>query len=167
MKKLWRLAFVVYQAAAAFAAPAAARGDLAAGQATGLAFPAAQTAFGIAGTPAGADRTIEVVMSDDMRFSPAQLTVRRGETVGFVVQNRGTAVHEMVLGTRKELTRHAALMRKFPGMQHDEPWMVHVQPGRTETFAWTFNRAGSFLYACLLPGHFESGMKGSITVKQP
>jgi uncharacterized cupredoxin-like copper-binding protein len=106
-----------------------------------------------------------VEMSDRMRFEPSSLTVKRGETIRFVVRNRGATLHEMVLGTPRELAEHAALMRKFPDMEHDAPYMAHVKPGETGEIAWRFNRAGTFQFACLVAGHFEAGMTGVITVK--
>jgi uncharacterized cupredoxin-like copper-binding protein len=69
-----------------------------------------------------------------------------------------------VLGTRKELDEHAALMMKFPGMEHDEPYMAHVPPARPAEIIWTFNRAGEFDFACLIAGHYQAGMVGKITV---
>jgi uncharacterized cupredoxin-like copper-binding protein len=64
----------------------------------------------------------------------------------------------------KDLKEHAELMRKNPGMEHDEPYMAHVAPGKTETIAWTFTKAGDFNYGCLVAGHFEAGMLGKLTV---
>jgi uncharacterized cupredoxin-like copper-binding protein len=121
-----------------------------------------QTAFGIAADPAKATRTIRVDLSDAMRFSPAEITVKRGEVLRFVVANKGQMLHEMVLGTRKELEKHAALMKKFPGMEHDEPHMAHVAPGKTGEIGWQFTRTGTFHFACLVPGHFEAGMIGTV-----
>jgi uncharacterized cupredoxin-like copper-binding protein len=121
-------------------------------------------AWGRQGDPRKAVRTIEIDMSDAMRFSPSALTVKRGETVRFVVRNSGQVLHEMVLGTEAELARHAELMKKHPGMEHDEPYMVHVRPGKHDEMAWTFTKAGTFRYGCLLPGHWEAGMKGTIVV---
>jgi uncharacterized cupredoxin-like copper-binding protein len=126
---------------------------------------AEQKPFGIAADPTKATRTMIIGMSDRMRFSPATLTVRRGETVRFVVRNEGRILHEMVLGTQEELEQHAEQMRRFPGMEHDEPHMLHVRPGKAGELAWTFNRAGEFQFACLVPGHFEAGMKGRIIVE--
>jgi uncharacterized cupredoxin-like copper-binding protein len=71
--------------------------------------------------------------------------------VHFVVRNDGKLLHEMVLGTQDDLAKHAELMRKFPDMEHDEPHMVHVPPGRTEIMVWQFNRPGEFRFACLVP----------------
>lgn len=127
---------------------------------------AEQKAFGIAGDPGKADRTIRLSMSDKMRFSPQVIEVTQGETVKFVVSNKGKLLHEMVLGTPAELQEHAALMKKFPGMEHDEPHMVHVKPGKSEQLAWTFNRPGEFDFACLIAGHFDAGMAGKIVVRE-
>jgi uncharacterized cupredoxin-like copper-binding protein len=123
-----------------------------------------QTDWGIGADPNAARRTIRVAASDDMRFTPAIIEVGEGETVRFVLRNAGKAQHEMVLGTRKELEAHAAMMRKYPGMEHDEPHMTHVAPGKEGSIAWTFNRAGEFHFACLVPGHHEAGMTGRIRV---
>ena len=122
-------------------------------------------AFGREGDAKQATRTIYVEMSDKMRFTPAQLTVKRGETVRFVVKNSGKVMHELVLGTMKELQDHAELMKKHPNMEHDEPYMAHVKPGVTERMVWHFTKPGEFFYGCLVPGHFEAGMVGKVIVK--
>jgi uncharacterized cupredoxin-like copper-binding protein len=123
-----------------------------------------QKDWGIAGDAKSAKRTIEVSMSDAMRFTPAAITVHRGETVKFVLRNDGKLMHEFVLGTQKELAAHAALMVKFPDMEHDEPYMAHVPPGQAGQIVWTFNRPGEFDFACLIAGHYQAGMVGKITV---
>jgi uncharacterized cupredoxin-like copper-binding protein len=126
---------------------------------------AAPTAFGRAGDPAAVTRTVTMSMSDGMRFTPAKLEVKKGETVRVVLRNDGKLLHEMVLGTEADLARHAALMRRFPGMEHEEPNMVHVQPGERGELVWTFDRSGQFAFACLIPGHFEAGMSGKVVVR--
>jgi uncharacterized cupredoxin-like copper-binding protein len=123
-----------------------------------------QKPWGIAGDTRAAKRTIRIVMTDNMRFSPDKVDVEQGETVKFVVKNDGQLKHEMVIGTKKELDEHAALMAKFPGMEHDEPYQVHVAPGKTGEMVWTFNRAGNFDFACLMAGHYQAGMVGKINV---
>jgi uncharacterized cupredoxin-like copper-binding protein len=123
------------------------------------------TPFGREGDPAKSARTIRVVMSDAMRFTPADITVKRGETVKLVATNKGQVLHEMVLGTSDELKKHAEMMKKFPGMEHDEPHMAHVKPGKSGEIVWQFTTAGEFQFACLIPGHFEAGMVGKVTVK--
>jgi uncharacterized cupredoxin-like copper-binding protein len=125
---------------------------------------AEQTAWGIAGKAAQANRTLSFDMTDAMRFTPDRLIVQEGDTVRFVVRNRGRMLHEMVIGTPGELAKHAAMMARFPNMEHNEAYMVHVDPGKTGDIVWTFNRAGSFELACLIAGHYEAGMRGTITV---
>ncbi len=122
-----------------------------------------QKPWGIGGDPSSA-RTVQVRMTDDMRFRPGRIEVRQGETIRFVVRNDGRMLHEMVIGTKQALDEHAALMAKFPGMEHDEPFMAHIGPGQEGQIVWTFNRAGEFRFACLVPGHYEAGMVGTVTV---
>jgi len=123
------------------------------------------TDWGQEGNPKRITRTIEVDMADNMRFTPSDLTIKRGETVRFVVHNGGQVLHEMVLGTKKALAEHAALMKTFPDMEHSEPNMAHVKPGRNGEIVWQFTQPGEFQFACLQPGHFEAGMVGKLTVK--
>ncbi len=123
-------------------------------------------ALGRPGDPMKISRTIDVEMSDAMRFSPANIKVKRGETVKFVVKNAGKVKHEMVLGSIKELKAHAVLMQKFPEMEHADPNMVSVDPGKTGELVWQFTKAGTFDFACLQPGHFEAGMVGKVAVKR-
>jgi uncharacterized cupredoxin-like copper-binding protein len=123
------------------------------------------TPYGRAADPKKATRTVRIAMDDRMRFTPKEIVVRRGETIRFLVRNDGKVLHEMVLGTPEELAKHAELMRRFPEMEHDEPNMAHVKPGASGELAWTFDKSGTFSFACLVPGHFEAGMIGTVTVK--
>lgn len=125
---------------------------------------AEQKAWGMAGQAKAVTRTINIRMSDAMRFTPARIEVKQGQTVRLKVRNDGKVLHELVLGTPQELAEHAAQMQKHPGMEHDEPHMVHVAPGKTGDLIWTFNRAGEFEFACLINGHYQAGMKGTIRV---
>lgn len=123
-----------------------------------------QKAWGIAGDAKTVNRTITFAMTDDMRFTPDKIDVRQGETLKFVIKNGGKVMHEMVIGTRKDLDEHAALMQKFPTMEHEEPYMAHVGPGKTGEIIWTFNKPGNFDFACLIAGHYQGGMLGKVTV---
>jgi uncharacterized cupredoxin-like copper-binding protein len=123
-----------------------------------------QKDWGIAGDAKSVTRTVTVTMDDNMRFTPDKLDFKQGETVRFVIRNKGKLLHELVIGTKKELDGHAAMMQKHPGMQHDEPYMAHVNAGKTGGLIWTFNRAGEFDFACLIPGHYQAGMVGKISV---
>ena len=123
-----------------------------------------QKPWGIAGERRTAQRTVNIAMSDDMRFTPSRIEVRQGETVRLVMRNTGAVLHELVIGTQKELEAHAAQMLKFPGMEHDEPYMAHVAAGKEASLVWTFNRPGDFDFACLIAGHYQAGMVGKIKV---
>jgi uncharacterized cupredoxin-like copper-binding protein len=123
-----------------------------------------QKDWGIAGDAKAVRRTIELRMSDTMRFTPDRIEVRQGDTVRIVLKNDGKMLHEFVIGTKKELEEHAALMVKFPTMEHSEPYMAHVPVGKTGEIVWMFNRAGEFDFACLISGHYQAGMVGKIKV---
>lgn len=123
-----------------------------------------QMPWGIAGDAKTVTRTVQVGMNDQMRFTPERIEVRQGETLKFVVRNAGKVMHEFVIGTPAELDKHAALMVKFPDMEHDAPYMTHVAPGKTGQIVWSFNRAGDFDFACLIAGHYQAGMVGKIRV---
>ena len=124
-----------------------------------------EKAFGREGDPKKVSQTIRIDMRDEMEYLPNGLRLKVGDTVKFVVRNSGRIMHELVLGTMEELKEHAELMRKHPGMEHDEPYMAHVAPGKTETIVWRFTKPGAFYYGCLVPGHFEAGMVGIVRVR--
>ena len=130
-----------------------------------LEFDAISTEFGSYEPELEPSRTVEISMADTMRFSPATLDIKAGDVVKFVVSNEGALQHEFVLGTAASLSEHAELMIKFPNMEHEEPYMAHVDPGKEMEIVWQFTQAGSFEFGCLLPGHFQAGMKGTITVE--
>lgn len=121
-------------------------------------------AIGKAGKAANVKRTITVDMTDAMRFKPASITVKQGETVRFIVKNSGKLKHEMVLGTEKELKEHYEVMKKNPEMEHADDNQVTVAPGKSGEIIWQFTKAGKVNFACLQPGHYDAGMKGAVTV---
>ncbi len=164
-------AVVAFCAASALAAFAPALGADMAGDhaghdhgAHGAAKPAASAA-GEPGDPAKVARTVAVTMLDTMRFEPATIEVKRGETIRLALANPGAVRHELVLGTPDDLRKHADAMREAPAMKHDEPNGAEVDPGKKGELVWRFTRAGTFEYACLQPGHYEAGMRGKIVVR--
>ena len=166
MKIKSRTVAVICAACSMFAfGPAKAHGDKHAEPAKVDYSKAEQMPFGVASDPGKAARTMRIEMADTMRFTPSELKVKRGESVRFVVTNKGKILHEMVLGTMDELKKHSELMRKFPGMEHDEPHMVHIASGKTGEMGWRFTKPGTFYYGCLIPGHFEAGMIGKVIVE--
>lgn len=99
-----------------------------------------------------------------MRSVPDAITVEEGETVRIVVSNDRQLMHEFLLGTPEVHAEHAALMIRFVNMEHDEPYMVHVAPGKTGATVWNFNCAGEFACACLIAGRYQAGMVGKVRV---
>jgi uncharacterized cupredoxin-like copper-binding protein len=131
----------------------AAHGDAAAGEPGDQAKPA---------------RTVEILMSegpDGMRFAPDRVEARPGEQIRFTVRNVGQVDHEFVLGTAKDNKSHAAMMAAMPGMKHTDANAVTVAPGASATLVWRFTRKGDFEYACLIPGHYDLGMHGTVVVR--
>lgn len=125
---------------------------------------------GPAGKPGKASevvRTVQVTMTDGMDYIPATVTVMQGETIRFEVINEGQLVHEFVLGTEAEILEHHEMMKRFPGMEHEEPNSVSLASGATGEVIWQFTDAGTVSFACLQPGHFEAGMKGDVVVDTP
>jgi uncharacterized cupredoxin-like copper-binding protein len=120
------------------------------------------------GNPKKPARTVTVVMRDDngtMKYEPERLDVKKGEQIRFVIENKGVLKHEFILATVPENKKHGELMKKHPHMEHDDPNSKSVEPGRKTEMLWQFTKAGTFEFACLIPGHYEAGMHGTATVK--
>ena len=108
--------------------------------------------------------TINETADGKMLFNPAQINVRKGQTVRLSIKNKGQMDHEFVMNTEPEIMEHKAAMAKFPDMEHDEPNNIKVLAGKSQDIVWKFSNDGAFTFACLIPGHFEAGMHGSLTV---
>ena len=126
-----------------------------------------ETPFGHPGMAAKVTRTVEVTMNDNMRFNPDTIDVKKGETLRLHIINKGGVVHEFVLGNKAELQEHADMMKQMPDMKHSDANAISLAGGQTGDVIWTFSKAGSFLFACLVPGHWEVGMEGHVTVAVP
>jgi uncharacterized cupredoxin-like copper-binding protein len=100
-----------------------------------------------------------------MQFEPARIEVRKGEQIRFVLENSGDENHEFVLATIKENQKHGELMKKFPDMEHDDPNAKRVMTSGNGELLWKFSKRGEFEFACLIPGHYEAGMRGTVIVK--
>lgn len=127
-----------------------------------------ETAFGEAGDPKKPSRIVQVVMREadgKMEFVPNRIDVRKGEQIRFVLRNNGETDHEFVLATREANLKHAEEMRKNPDMEHDDPNARRLAPKQTGEILWHFIKAGDFDFSCLIPGHLEAGMTGSVIVK--
>lgn len=114
-------------------------------------------------------RIVPVTMkeTDDgkMLYFPNSIDVKKGEQVRFVITNAGKVTHEFVLASKEDNNKHAALMQKYPDMEHDDPNGKTLQPGAKTEMLWKFSKSGTFEFACLIPGHREAGMLGNVSVK--
>jgi uncharacterized cupredoxin-like copper-binding protein len=120
------------------------------------------------GDPKKPARIVHVVMREadgKMMFVPNRVEVRRGEQIRFVLRNAGELEHEFVLATKEENAKHAEEMRKNPDMEHDDPNMAKVAAKKSGEIVWRFTKSGTFEYGCLIPGHYEAGMFGTVVVK--
>jgi uncharacterized cupredoxin-like copper-binding protein len=100
-----------------------------------------------------------------MLFSPDRVEVKRGQQVRFKLINRGAIDHEFIIATVEENRRHAEEMKKNPDMEHDDPNGKRLKPNESGEILWRFTKQGTFEFACLIPGHLEAGMKGTVVVK--
>ena len=127
-----------------------------------------EMSIGRPGDASQVDRVVEITMveTDDGRmiFEPSELELQKGETIRFEVTNGGVLEHELVLGTPGEIQEHKAEMKEAMDMAHDDPNSVRLQPGESGEIIWTFANEGTFEFACLIPGHYESGMHGPLVV---
>ncbi len=122
-------------------------------------------AVGTPRNPSKVSRTVMVDMNDDMRFTPSTITVKRGETIRFVVKNSGKVKHEMVLGTEGQLKELYHARMQTPENEFASPNAVTLEAGKSGEIIWQFTRLGTVSFACLLPGHYDAGMRGTVTVR--
>lgn len=123
-----------------------------------------------AGEPGDASkpfRVIEVAMTEGdgtMAYDPSSVAVTVGEQVKIVLTNRGALDHEFMLDSVEKNAKHRIAMQKNPEMEHDDPNGRRLKPSGTSEIFWKFSKAGTFEFACLIPGHSEAGMKGVVVV---
>lgn len=120
------------------------------------------------GNPKKPARIVQVTMGEadgKMTFVPSRLEIKKGEQVKFMLRNNGELDHEFILASTAENLKHAEEMKKNPDMEHDDPNGKRLAPKKTSEIVWKFTKAGEFEYSCLIPGHREAGMTGTIVVK--
>ncbi|PJE78572.1 hypothetical protein CI610_02484 [invertebrate metagenome] len=118
-----------------------------------------------AGTPGKAehvDRTLSITMHDNMRYNLEELHVTSGETIRFIIINQGKIPHEFTIGNHQSLLAHRDMMRQIPDMHHEEENAITLNAGESGELIWTFGSSTNMQAACLLPGHYEAGMKMEI-----
>lgn len=144
--------------------------------ALGVAVPAALHAHeaahfsaGEPGDPKKPARTVEILMKEEygaMEYVPNKIEVKRNEQIRFVLKNVDTQTHEFLLASVADNQKHAAVMKKNPEMEHDDPNGKSLPPKGTAEVLWRFSKPGTFEFACLIPGHREAGMIGTVVVKK-
>jgi uncharacterized cupredoxin-like copper-binding protein len=120
------------------------------------------------GDPKKPARVMQITMRETdgkMVFIPDRVEVKKGEQVRFVLRNSGELEHEFILATTEENLKHAEQMKKFPEMEHDDPNGKRLVPKKSAEIVWRFTKAGTFEFGCLIPGHREAGMTGTVIVK--
>ena len=125
-------------------------------------------AAGEPGDPNKPFRVVEITLTDGpgmMSYSPDKIDVRKGEQIKFVLKNTGYLAHEFLLDSLENNAKHKIEMEKNPEMEHDDPNGKRLEPNKSADILWRFTKAGTFEFACLIPGHYETGMKGLVVVK--
>jgi uncharacterized cupredoxin-like copper-binding protein len=124
------------------------------------------------GFPAKANakaRVVNVEMDEGadgkLSYSPNTVEVKRGETIHFVVVNKGKDTHDFFVGPEQLIDEHVEELKKDPNTDMDDPSWIRVKAGETGNLVWRFTVKGDFDYASVLPGQIEAGMHGSISVK--
>lgn len=170
----------------ALAGPAPSGGTHAGGHGAAPGHPHSPREYGQPGDASKVTRSIEVVMLDNF-YEPEKITVTEGETIRFLIVNKGEFVHEFNIGTAALHEAHQAemmtmmehgvlepdkinhdMMKMDMGggrtMEHDDPNSVLLEPGKSAEIVWTFAKADNIEVACNVPGHYEAGMVAHLTV---
>jgi len=120
------------------------------------------------GDPKKPSRLVQITMGEQdgkMLFTPARLEMGKDEQIKFTLRNIGELDHEFVLADRAENLEHAEAMKRNAEMAHADANGRQLAPKKTTEIVWKFTKVGEFEYACLIPGHREAGMVGTIVVK--
>ncbi len=141
--------------------------------------------FGERGEASDVDRTVEIVATDN-KFDVETLDVEAGETIRFVIHNKGQLLHEFNIGMAAMHAAHQeemlemmqsgmmtptgmkGMMKGKHGhgeMAHDDPNSVLIEPGQSGELIWKFAEAKELEFACNVPGHYQSGMHGKFHVR--
>lgn len=115
------------------------------------------------GKESDVDRVINVEASDAMRFAHEPFNIKNGETIKFVITNKGAVPHEFAIGTKDEHMAHGQMMMNNPNMNHGPGGnAITIAPGKTEILIWAFEEAWEVEAACNIPGHYQAGMHSPV-----
>ena len=114
----------------------------------------------------GGGGAVSVNMLDTLKFDPATLSVGAGGSVN--VKNGGAQQHNFVLvkpeDENRVATEAAAKNGDATGIAGVLAGGAPVAGGGTETVTLSAP-AGSYSYICTIPGHYQAGMKGTLTIQ--
>ncbi len=125
-------------------------------------------------------RTVEIVGTDDMKFSVTTITAKPGEQLRVRLISKGTMpkvamAHNFVLLQKgaspvKFVTAGATARATdfIPPDMKNQVIAATALAGPGETVDVTFKvptAPGEYPYLCTFPGHFQAGMRGTLTVK--
>ena len=129
-------------------------------------------------------KVVRVSMYDNY-FKPSSIKVKKGQTIKFIIENKGEFVHEFNIGTKEQHLKHQPEMammsemgvlfpdyidmdqmmkmaKKNPSMKHDHGNSVLLEPGDSGELIWQFGDNTDLELACNVPGHYEDGMINKI-----
>ena len=112
-----------------------------------------------------AAQQIEVMLTDTLKMEPAEMSVKAGQPVTFVVTNTGAIEHEFYLGDEAMQAEQEEMMQAGE-MAHDTAEGMTLKPGETKELTYTFDTAGQTIAGCHVAGHYAGGMKAMITVSE-
>ena len=133
-----------------------------------------------AGAAAKGVRTVEIVGTDDMKFSVVTIAAKPGEQIRVRLVAKGgmpkiAMAHNFVLLAKAadvpKFVNAAAMARTtdfVPAELKDQVLAQTTLVGAGETAEVTFKAPtapGTYTFLCSFPGHFQAGMKGTLTVK--
>lgn len=113
------------------------------------------------------DKVVHVLLSDDMTIKfKKEVNIEPNDVVQFVIMNVGKMEHEFSIGSKSEQLAHREMMKSMTqGHQHDSGSNVTVQPNKAKQLLWHFHGDNTVEFACNIPGHTESGMVKTVTLK--
>lgn len=124
--------------------------------------------------PAEAARVVQIELSQ-LRFDPSTIVVTAGETVTFRIVNKDTVMHELAAGRQAQAEGgfsddffKSVALRVSGGsmMEGHVGKSIMVDPGESAEITFTVpDTRGSFEIGCFVPGHYASGMKGTLIVR--
>jgi len=101
-------------------------------------------------------RVIAVDATGSLTFDPNSIALVAGEVVRFEITNTAGFVHNLYIGAPADIDA-----RNTAALQGTADFTTG-----TETLTYTVPASGDLAFACLVPGHLEAGMRGTVALVQ-